>query len=134
MPKTILVEGDKTFKIEVPDNASITFGPWSPKDAGDKGYSSGLDNARRGTLRIYDGPKSTANILAVFSGVRSFRDLSISYSEMVAREEGAALWKSDEDGYIREEKGTVSRAWTEDPIKALPGAKAPRKPRRKVSS
>lgn len=120
--KTILVEGDKTFKIDVPDDASITFGPWSPPKS-DASARYQEDASKRGTLRIYQGPKSTSNILAVFSGVKSFRDLSIGYSEMVAREEGAALWKSDERGYEREERGTVTNAWVEDPaVKALPSA------------
>lgn len=49
--KTILVEGEKTFRITVPDDAAITFGgPWSPpsKDGGFRDQES-----KRGTLRIY---------------------------------------------------------------------------------
>lgn len=125
--KTILIEGDKTFKITVPDDSAITFGPWSPPKDASVRYNGGDDSARRGTLRIYAGTKSTANILAVFSGVKSFRDLSIGYSEMVAREEGASLWKSDENGYEREERGTTTKAWVPDPaVKALPSAHSAR--------
>jgi len=29
--RQLLVFGEKTFKIEVPDDAKITYGPWSPK-------------------------------------------------------------------------------------------------------
>jgi hypothetical protein len=28
--KELLVFGERTFKIKVPDDAAITFGPWSP--------------------------------------------------------------------------------------------------------
>lgn len=116
MSKQLLVFGDKTFRITVPDNATITFGPWSPPKSGvERGY--GTDDGKRGTLRVYDGAKSTANIIAVFSGVHGFRDLSLEYEEMVAREEGASIWKSDEKGYVREEKGSVEHAWVDDPAK-----------------
>jgi hypothetical protein len=117
MTKRLLVFGDKTFRITVPDNATITFGPWSPPKGTSLDYRSSGEVGRVGTLRIYDGPKSTANIIAVFSGVSGFRDLDIGYEEMVAREEGAALWKSDEKGYTREEKGSIEHAWVDDPAK-----------------
>jgi len=107
MSRTLLVYAKpKNFKITIPDEAKVTFGPWSP---GEKNYG---DKAMSGTLRIYEkGEKST--ILAVFSGVTSFRNISaIDYSEEVVREEGAVIWKSDEHGYEREEKVQKSQEWT----------------------
>ena len=112
MTKRLLVFGDKTFRITIPDGATITFGPWSPPKSGPERFG---DEAKRGTLRIYDGPKTTANVIAVFSGVHGFRDETMEYSEMVAREEGAALWKSDEKGYSREEHGTVEHVFVDGP-------------------
>lgn len=110
MSKQLLVFGHKTFKITIPDGAKVTFGPWSPP-TGQSRYD-GSDKALSGTLRVYapEG-KSTENIIAVFSGVKGFRDLSLGYAEEVAREEGATIWKSDEHGYEREEKARSKREW-----------------------
>lgn len=109
MPKQLLVFGEKTFKITVPDDAKITFGPWSPPSAGKEAYHS--PEGKRGTLRIYKGTEK--NVLAVFSGVTGFRDLTLEYSEEVAKEEGATIWKSDQNGYEREEKRSLRKEWVE---------------------
>lgn len=117
MGKLILVTkvGGKQFRITVPDEARITFGPWSPPMAGAERYSGG-EKALTGTLRIYTGgPKASENILAVFSGVESFRDVGIDYEEQVAVEKGAVIWESDKDGYHREENVKRSSTWV-DPV------------------
>lgn len=121
MPKELLVFGEKTFKITVPDDAKITFGPFSPP--GKMGYQNRPESAV-GTLRIY--VKNKENIVAVFAGVKGFRDLSLEYAEEVAKEEGATIWKSDRDGYQREEKFKRSREWIEPA--ALPPAEKPSSP------
>ena len=112
--KQLLVFGDKTFKISIPDDAKVTFGPFSPPT---KGQSYNEDRAR-GTLRIYQGTKE--NILACFAGVHGFRDLSLQYAEEVAKEEGATIWKSDENGYEREEKRSSRREWVDVEVPTLP--------------
>lgn len=104
MSKTILVERshDKDFRIEVPDDATMTFGPFSPPTK-----AGGYDReALRGTLRVYSGAKAVANkIIGVFTDVTSFRDISlVDFSEKVAVEEGASIWKSDANGYERRER------------------------------
>ncbi len=117
MSKQLLVFGEKTFKITVPDDAKITFGPWSPpKDAR-------FDNRedKRGTLRIYQGSKE--HIIAVFSGVLGFRDLTMPYSEQVAKEEGATIWKDDQEGYVRESKLKRTQEWIEPRLPALSNGK-----------
>lgn len=113
MDKELLVFGDKEFKIKVPEDAKITFGPFSPPPG--KGMSQDWRNSSKaeGTLRIYKGTKD--NIIAVFAGVRGFRDLSLDYTEKVAVEEGASVWKSDNDGYSREEKVSRKNQWIEPP-------------------
>lgn len=117
MSKELLVFGSKTFKITIPDGAKITFGPWSPKsEAGDR-YSNS-DKALSGTLRVYESGKSGASVLAVFSGVHGYRDTSLEYQEEVAREEGAIIWKSDKDGYQREEKVKRDADWITPQISA----------------
>ena len=114
MARQLLVHGHKTFKITVPDEAKITFGPWSPPPR--KGEGHWQEESKKGTLRIYIG--SEKNIIGCFSGVTSFRDLSIGYAEEVAREEGAVVWKDDEKGYVREDKLKREKAWVD--MQALP--------------
>lgn len=105
--KQLLVFGETTFKITVPADAKITFGPWSPPTKGFDGNRESL----KGTLRVYQ--KTKDNILACFSGVTGFRDLSMNYAEQVAKEEGAIIWKDDKDGYKREEKVSRVAEWVQ---------------------
>ena len=112
MPRELLVFGTKVFKIKVPDDARITFGPWSPFP--DKGASGSYsDKALVGTLRIYKGgtTKTTEDILAVFSGVTGYRDTSLEYSEQAIKLEGDTVWKSDKYGYEKEEKVKRTELW-----------------------
>jgi hypothetical protein len=108
MSRKLIVFGQKTFRITIPDDSKVTFGPWSPPDAGAK-YAT--DKALIGTLRVYKGTKTTENILCVFSGVTGFREDTLNYEELVTKEEGALIWKSDEKGFIREEKVQRTEAW-----------------------
>lgn len=112
--RKLLVYGAKTFKITVPDDAKITFGPWSPPRSKDSKWTEPMDSSRGGTLRIYRGTKD--NIIACFSNVNGFRDLSLDYAEEVAKEEGATIWKDDEHGYVRETKMAMKKKWIEPQI------------------
>lgn len=112
--RQLLVFGDKTFKIEIPDDAKITFGPWSPPTRSSNNPSGadmfgGPRYSPTGTLRVYQGSKE--NIVALFAGVTGFRDLSLSYAEQVAVEEGASIWRDDQEGYVREDKVSRTRTW-----------------------
>ncbi len=119
MTRELLVFGDKVFKISIPDDSKVTFGPWSPPSPNSK-YTSLV-----GTLRVYKGSKTTENILAVFSGVTGFRELSLEYSEQIAKEEGATIWKSDNNGYSRQENVNRSYEWGDHIKKQLPAATEP---------
>lgn len=80
MSRIIEIWGDKNFTVEIPDDARVTFGPWAPPTAAAvaSGSWGGAGAAKaRGTIRVYKGAKSTENILAVFTGVEGFRDMSI---------------------------------------------------------
>lgn len=113
MTRTLLVEGKKTFRITIPDDCKITFGPWSP------GEKNNYEGAKTGTLRVYESKNANANILGVWSGVSGFReDNAISYEEQIAREEGAIIWKSSKDGYKREENVKRETEWL-NPAKEL---------------
>ena len=119
MEREILVFGQKTFKIRVPEKSRITFGPWSPPSSSEKNAYV-TDKALVGTLRVYEGTtKSSEDVIAVFSGVTGFRDLSLGYAEEVAKEEGATIWKDDEEGYVRESKVSRKKAWV---VPQLPAA------------
>jgi len=107
--RQLLVFGDKVFKIEIPDDAKITFGPWSPPTRGQDSHAWHQSGKSTGTLRVYRGSKE--NIVALFAGVTGFRDLDLAYAEQVAVEEGASIWKNDEDGYVREDKVSRRRSW-----------------------
>ena len=117
MSRELLVFGHKTFKIGIPDEAKVTFGPWSPP-TGEGKYQSVSEKALNGTLRVYETAKSGASVLAVFSGVTGYRDTSLDYTEEIAREEGAIIWKSDKDGYKREEKVSRKTDWLDPQITA----------------
>lgn len=112
--RQLLVFGDKTFKIEIPDDAKITFGPWSPPTKGQDSGSWHQSGRSAGTLRVYQGSKE--NIVALFAGVTGFRDLSLSYAEQVAVEEGASLWRDDQEGYVREDKVSRRKSWHEGDV------------------
>lgn len=107
--RTLLVFGDKKFRLTIKDDDKITFGPFSPptrntvRNHGDS----------QGTLRVYDGKSTT--IKAVFAGVSGFRDVTLDYEEEVAREEGAVIWKSDQHGYHKEEKINRKHEWQKEP-------------------
>lgn len=130
MPKRVLlIVGEKTFKVGIPEDAMVTFGPWAPPKKGDEMTAfESRTSMRGGTLRVYKSGRKDC-ILACFSGVASFRDLSeIDYSELIAREEGAVVWKNDERGYEREDKTKSTRAWVPDPATpALPAKRSKRK-------
>jgi hypothetical protein len=114
MPKELLVFGEKTFKITIPDDSRITFGPWSPPSATKNTAWDAAD--KRGTLRIYEGKSKTSeNIIAVFTGVTGFRDLTLQYSEQMLKLEGETIWKSDTHGYERHDKTKRQEDW-HDPL------------------
>jgi hypothetical protein len=114
MSRQILVTGEKTFRITIPDEAKLTFGPWSPPSNKESSYDRS-GRALSGTLRVYENSKASASVLAVFSGVSSYRDLSVAYEEKILVEEGSTIWKNDKNGYSREEKVSSQSEWDDDP-------------------
>lgn len=82
------------YKITIPAEAKLTFGPAIPYAGKDRGYGAHVSEY---ALRIYIGTKE--NLVAVFTGVIEFRDLNMEISKKVTSEAGKTLWKSDEGGY-----------------------------------
>lgn len=107
--RTILVQGWKKFQLTVPDDATLTFGPWSPPNSVKDEPAYRDQESKRGTLRVYGPGKKEC--LAVFSGVTSYRDMSLGYAEEVVKEEGATIWRDDERGYYRDAKVERKVAW-----------------------
>ena len=105
--RTILVFGDKTFKLTIPAEARLTFAPWSPPPRDGRGWDQ---EAKSGTLRIYEGA-GEKSILAVFAGVRGFRDTSLDYMEEVAVQKGATIWSDDAGRYTRDSNFSEEKAW-----------------------
>lgn len=105
-------DNGKEFKIHIPEDSRTTFGPWSPPSSKERDY--GNNRALSGTLRVYQGKSKTSeNIIAVFSGVASFRDVThIEYEEKVAEQVGATMWQSDRTGYKRTERVVNADSWT----------------------
>lgn len=114
-------ESGSPFRVTVPKAARVTFGPWSPPSKDGQTYDR-AGRALTGTLRIYEpGPKTSENVLAVFSGVTGFRDLSIEYAEQTAVEVGSVVWNSDKRGYTREVKVSREEQWGDTPKAVGPG-------------
>lgn len=124
MPRTLLVFGQKKFKITIPDDAKVTFGPFSPPPRKSTGFEWS-DGAKAGTLRIYG--KTQKDILACFSQVYGFRDLSVEYMEEIISEGGTTMWKSDEHGIVTESQSWANKQWVKGEHQALP----PKRERRK---
>ena len=121
--RTILAKDNEgEVKFEIADEATITFGPDVP-------YAEKADYQKAYSLRVYADP-GKKTLLATFSSVKWFRDLSMRVSRLVVREEGKSLWKSNEDGY--ETSASVRRSQHfVDAAHTLTGEVAKSKKRRK---
>lgn len=96
----LYLNNGKEKRIAVPVEAKITFGPGIP---GPRTINQGSfqSNDREYCVRIYVGDKESG-LIAVFAGVREFRALDIPCDELVIREAGETMWKSDESGFKHE--------------------------------
>jgi len=100
-------------KVTLPVGARVTFGPAVPFEKKD-GYGRSQNEY---SLRVYENALNNS-LVAVFNGVRSFRDIAIPHSKLVVREAGKSMWKSDESGYKVEESVEREKFW-DTPLKAL---------------
>jgi hypothetical protein len=80
----ILAGGDE-IQIDIPESWKVTYGPVSP---GKGGYGNDL------ALRIYENETKQR---AIFTNVRSFRDLSIPVRRKVVEEVGSSDWEETEE-------------------------------------
>jgi len=106
-PRVLLCKDAKgEFKVTIPSDARLTFGPNVPYAKGQQvNYSQGY------ALRIYRGPKKSEDLMAVFSSVEWFREETLDVSRLVVREAGKAVWKSNEKGYSVQEAVHRDETW-----------------------
>ena len=106
--KTLVLFGggyssEKERRVDIPASSEILFEIIERKGHG------------LGVLTVYEGVAKTTPILAVFTGVENFRYESIAVRELVHRENGKSVWKSDETGLsvdsnYRRERALVARS------------------------
>ena len=108
--RTLVIEGGTgTFRVKVPEDAKITFGPFSPPNPnarrgyGDGGYSP------IGTLRIYVG--SEKNIIGCFTHVYSFYEEGMEIEKLVVEESGESFWQTDETGSVQASSTRRKKNW-----------------------
>lgn len=107
--RTLLVtDGDGDFKVEIPDEATVTFGPTIPYQP-----KNGYAGSNHYSLRVYQG-SDKGKLLAVFAGVQHFRDSSLPVLRKILKEEGKTLWKSDEEGYKVEHEVRRASNWEDE--------------------
>ena len=100
----------KEHRVDVPKGAKLTFGPAVPYAPKTQQAVYMASHAQGYALRIYDGTM----LLACFTGVAEFRDLSITKATVVVRESGKTVWKSDESGFSVSTEGTRQRSMVPD--------------------
>lgn len=97
-----VVTKDGTFRIDVPANAKITFGPIIGVN-GKPGYDGGGNS-----LRIWEGDKIQR---ALFLGVQSFRDLSLPMKVRAVRLFGTENWTKDDGTWTGKRSDLVEKGW-----------------------
>lgn len=96
MSRTILGEDDAgEFKLDIPDDSSLTFGPNAPYAAKSTNYASSKDGW---SLRIYEGA-AKSKLLACMTNVKWFRETSIKVSRVVEKIVAETVYKDDDGNY-----------------------------------
>ena len=101
-------DGEK--RIHIPKDAKITFGPSIPGPS--KNDRFGGPRNMEYALRVY--MKTKENLIAIFTGVREFREHDMPVEKLVIREAGNAVWKSDETGYKVEQSVKKSGGFVDE--------------------
>jgi hypothetical protein len=109
--RTLLIQmKDDEYRVTIPPGARVTFGPTIPYQKKNEGYSSERHDGY--SLRVYESAKNDS-LIAVFSGVSSFRDISMPHAKLIVREAGKQVWKSDEEGYKVETEVRAEKSFEE---------------------
>lgn len=97
-----VVTKDGTFRIDIPANAKITYGPIIGV-TGKPSYDGGGNS-----LRIWEGEKVQR---ALFLGVISFRDLSMPMKVRAVRAYGTESWVKDDGTWTGKRADLVEKGW-----------------------
>lgn len=82
--KTLFVTAEDSFyTLTIPDNAKITYGPWSPPSAKSAYVGAKGGGGNRGTLRVYAGSKE--NIIGLYTGVLSFHTDEVMENDLTPK-------------------------------------------------
>lgn len=108
--KTVIVipNSTKTFRVQLRDDSTCGF-EWL-KTWVDGAKTTAYDRAQL----LFVIRDAAGNMLASFENIRSFRDSTINYAEEIINEGGTVVWKSDNNGYEREEKVQKTRSWMDE--------------------
>ena len=93
------------FRIDIPEDWKVTYAPVSP--AGAKGYGGDPTLA----LRVYENDTKQR---AIFTNVRSFRDLSIPVQRLEVKKKGSDSWEADRNGSKSSSETVIERRWVPD--------------------
>ena len=111
--RTLLITTtDGDVRVTIPPGGRVTFGPTIPYEK-----KNDYDRQTGYSLRVYENSKNDS-LIAVFAGVKCFRDISLPHSKLIIREAGKSVWKSDEEGYKVEEQVKRKSSWI-DPLHQL---------------
>jgi len=103
MKEYLIKSRDGTRMITIPASWKITYGTLHP---GTKGYG-GDGNV----LRIYETKEKQR---AIFTGVETFRDLSIPVKKLVKDRDAMAKVKHEKGKVTSEDKETIADVWIDE--------------------
>lgn len=89
-------DNDGDFRVSVPGESKVTFGPAIPASRTQRAMMTGGSNVY--ALRVYKGPTERAGLLAVFPGVTGFRDLGeVQVHRPARKDSGEWGWVEDNE-------------------------------------
>ena len=100
-----------TFRMEIPEEWKVTYGPV---------FQGGKYGGGENALRVYEAESKQR---AIFTGVRSFRDLSIPVKRLLVSEKGSNKWEADRNGRRSKSNVEYERKWV-DASDDIPGTDA----------
>lgn len=96
MSRQILVKEDRgIFRLEIPDDAKVTFGPAIPGPRAARGPNDVY------ALRVYKGATEKSGLLAVFPGIHYFHEVETICVLRPTTEDGQTNWQRD-DGWFEQ--------------------------------
>lgn len=109
MARKILGEDDAgEFKIEIPDDSFLTFGPNAPYATKGEKQGYGTPKQEGWSLRVYSD-KGKTNLFACLTNVKWFRETTVSMSRVVEKVVSSTVYKNDDGSYETTEQVVRSK-------------------------